>query len=100
MPHYLMIYRGPAGYVRTPESTSQWRSWFDGMGDQLVELGNPAIEAVTVGNCDPESTELGGYSIIDADDLEAALVVAKGCPHLGRNGGVEVARVIPVPPAA
>ncbi len=59
MPQFLMTYRGPKGYERTPESTAEWRAWFDAMAERLVELGQPVGGAVRVGNCARESTELG-----------------------------------------
>jgi hypothetical protein len=33
---------------------------------------------------------LGGYSLITAGDLEAAVELAKGCPFLHQGGGIEV----------
>jgi hypothetical protein len=31
-----------------------------------------------------------GYSVIAADSMDAALEMARGCPHLAANGRVEV----------
>jgi hypothetical protein len=97
MPQYVLTYRNPTGYVPTAETRAAWMAWFDGMGDQLVDQGKPAVARARLGNCNPESTELGGFSIIQADDLEAAAAAAKGCPHLDRDGGVEVGQLGEVP---
>jgi len=97
MPTFVFTYRAPKGYVRTPETGLAWREWFDGMTDQVVDLGQPAISPTGVGNRSSESTELAGYSLISADDLEGALAAAQGCPFLGLDGGVEVAELIPIP---
>ena len=96
MPTFVFAYRASGNYASTPESAAAWKAWFDGMGDDLVQLGKPARGAATLGNCGP-GTELGGYSVISARDLDAALAVAKGCPQLDRNGGVEVAQLVDVP---
>ncbi len=96
MPAFVFSYRASGDYAPTPESSSAWRAWFDGMGDDLVELGKPAVGAVALGNCGP-GTGLGGYSVISAPDLDAALAVARGCPQLSRNGGVEIAQLVDVP---
>ena len=93
MATFVFSYRNPPGYTPTPEGAATWRAWFEQMGDHLVELGQPAIAQVSVGNCRPDRTVLGGYSIIRADDLDDALAVAKGCPVLDRNGGVEVGQL-------
>ena len=90
MPQYLLTYRGPKGYAPTAESTPKWMAWFEGMGDQLIDIGKPASDATCVGNCSSDTTELDGYSIIEAESLDAALVIAKGCPHIGWDGGVEL----------
>ena len=69
MPTYVLTFRSAADVERTPETTAAWRDFFAGVGDQLVELGQPVMSAASVGLCDTESTRLGGYSIIRADDL-------------------------------
>ncbi len=97
MPTFVFSYRGPAGYIPSPEAASAWRAWFDSMGDQLVDFGKPVVGLDTVGNTSSESTVLGGYSVIRADSLEAAKVIAKGCPQLDRNGGVEIGELGEVP---
>ena len=97
MPEFVLTYRNPRGYAPTPETRGAWWAWFDGMGDRLVELGKPVVERTSMGNCATETTELGGYSIVRADDLDAALEIAKGCPHLDRGGGVEVGALAEIP---
>jgi hypothetical protein len=100
MPTYVFTYRAPKGYQRTPESGLVWREWFDGMRDSVVELGNPAVSATGLGNCSADTTELGGFSVIEAEDLSGALAMAQGCPFLGLDGGIEIGELIPVPAAA
>lgn len=64
------------------------------MGDPLADLGKPVDGGrAALGNCDPARTELGGYSLIDVPDLDAAVAIAKGCPHLDCGGGVEVGQL-------
>jgi len=36
------------------------------------------------------ATTLGGYSLIRAASLDAAVALAKGCPMLGDGGAVEI----------
>ena len=45
----------------------------------------------------------GGASpgvFVNAPDLQAALAIAKGCPHLDRDGGVEVGELADLQPDA
>jgi LPS sulfotransferase NodH len=97
MPQYLLTYRNPVGYERTEDSGARWRAWFESMGDALVQLGQPVAEAEQIGTCDPTATDLGGYSVIQADTMASAVAIARGCPHLSRQGGVEVGELATVP---
>jgi hypothetical protein len=94
---FILSYRTQPGYTPTAETGAAWRGWFEQMGDQLVQLGQPTIAQGAIGNCNSDSTVLAGYSIISADDLDGALAVAKGCPVIDRDGGVEVGQLGEVP---
>jgi hypothetical protein len=64
-------------------------AWFEKLGGAVVDPGNPVGARSSLGNCGSGSV-LGGYSLITADDLEAAVTLAKGCPALAAGGGVEI----------
>jgi hypothetical protein len=93
MPEFVLTYRSPKGHTPSPDTVAAWYAWFDGMGEQLVEMGRPVIERAAIGESNPQRTELGGYSIVRADDLDTALGMAKGCPGLDSGGGVEVGQL-------
>lgn len=99
MSSYVFSYRSPGSYSPSQESLAEWMKWFGGMGDQLIDLGKPASVRAQVGDCDPGRTELGGYSVIEAADIEAAKAIAKGCPYVTRGGGVEIGQLADVPTA-
>ena len=90
MTTFLISYRMPRNFVPgSPGAVGAWMSFFDGMGDGLLDRGNPVFESGTLGNCGPDTT-LGGYSLVEADDLESARALVKECPGLAAGGGVEV----------
>jgi hypothetical protein len=91
MPKFVISYRAPRDYVPgRADDMAAWAAWFDGMGSNLAEIGNPVREVTQLGECGA-SQRLRGYSVVTADDLQAALVLAKGCPGLADPGfGVEV----------
>ena len=97
MPSFLFTYRLTPGYTRTTESAQAWQSWLDGMNGHVADIGKPGLAAAAIGDCGPR-TQLAGYSLIDAADMDEALALAKGCPGLSRDGGVEVAQLGEVPP--
>ena len=97
MPIFVLTYRNPIGYAPSPESTAAWMAWFDSMREQLVDRGKPVTDRSCLGDCATDRTQLGGYTLISADDLNGALAIAKGCPHLERGGGVEIGQLGEVP---
>jgi hypothetical protein len=91
MTKFLYSYRMPVDYQpRRPEAVEAWRMFFDSLGPNLVDPGNPVFESSALGITGTGSARLGGYSLLTADDLDAAVAMAKGCPTLGEGGGVEV----------
>jgi hypothetical protein len=90
MATFLFSYRVPRDYTPgRPETVAAWTAWFNSMGASLVDQGRPMLAYSALGNCG-EGTRPGGYSLVTADDLEAALAMAKGCPALGMGAGIEV----------
>src|SRR5262245_14767468 len=106
MAKFLFVYRSnPASFASmAPEEIQQtrekWRAWItEGMskgwmldpGDALNEEGKVVTAKVVTDGPFVESKEvLGGYSVVQADSIEAAAKHAKGCPGLLYGGSVEV----------
>jgi hypothetical protein len=110
MPQFIFPYRHQADYVAgVPEdgghspveadsdAMAAWGAFFERIGPSIVDPGQPVFERTTVGAAGA-STKLGGYSVVTADDLEAALALAKQCPALHRGGGVEIGLLAELPP--
>lgn len=90
MPKFVLAYRTPNGYrPGGPAVMDAWTEWFQNIDNDLVDYGNPVFERTTLGTIG-DNTNLGGYSIVTAADLEAATAIARGCPALTEGGGVEI----------
>ena len=112
MAKFLFIYRGGKGHDDlSPDEMQQvmqkWMDWIGGGmqagwmidgGDALDYDGKVVHPDLTVTDGPfAESKELvGGYSIVEADDLDAAAGIAKGCPMPEGGGTVEVRRLAEV----
>src|SRR5437899_11057520 len=92
MPNYVFTYRIRDDYAPSDDTVAAWDAFFQGLGDQLVTLGNPTFARRSIG-ADPSTTVLGGYSIVEADDLDSAVTLASACPTLEYGGGVEVGEI-------
>jgi hypothetical protein len=89
MPKYLITNRIPITYTASADDAALWDAWFEQLGSSIVDRGNPVFNRRTLGHCGTD-TLLGGYSLITAADLDAAVTLAKGSPTLASGGGVEV----------
>jgi hypothetical protein len=98
MPKYLFAYQQPTGYVPGTDDNvfAKWEAFFTDIADHVIDPGMPVFERSSLGDVG-ESTQLGGYSIVEADDLETAVGLAKGCPSLSYGGGVQVGVLTEVP---
>jgi hypothetical protein len=89
MSTYLFTFRPPAGYEPSADSFGAWASWQIELGARLKDRGNPGFAAASLG-ASAAGTTLGGYSLIRAGRLDAAVALARGCPMLTAGGAVEI----------
>ena len=90
MSTFLFAYRVPSDYATgNSQNVAAWKAWFESMGSSVADVGNPVIDRRTLGASGSDKV-LGGYSLITADNLDAAVEMAKGCPLLNIGGAVEV----------
>jgi hypothetical protein len=92
MGKYVLVFKG-GSIPQTEEEQKRvmdaWMGWFGGLGDSVVDMGNPFGANAAVGG--GSTSGLTGYTIVNADSLDDALAKAGSCPILdGGSGGVEV----------
>ena len=110
MTKYVFIYHAPMTPAdATPPSKDQmdaimgeWMAWGGKVGDGMVDFGTPLAGGTRVspgGATSPSTREVAGYTIVEAEDMDAALNLAKDHPHLNMPGGceIEVHEALPVP---
>jgi hypothetical protein len=99
MPNYLLAYHGGGMAPTEEEQTKQmaaWGEWFQGLGDKLVDGGLPIQKTAlvendgSVNNNGGVANPVSGYSVVKAENLDAALEVAKKCPVLMAGASIEV----------
>jgi hypothetical protein len=109
MAKFLFVYRGnnEAFAKLSPEEMQQhnqkWGEWIGAAmqqgwmvepGDALTPEGRVVKAKVVTDGPFVESKEIvGGYSVVQADTVEAAAKLAGGCPGLLVGGSVEVRRL-------
>jgi hypothetical protein len=79
----------------------QWNAWAGKVGDRMVDFGTPLAGGVQVTpeGTSPSTSEVAGYTLIEADSMDDALALAQDHPHLNMPGGctIEVHEAQPVP---
>ena len=93
MPRFLFSYRVPTDYRPGAETGQAWEAWFGSLGSSRIDTGHGVLATRALGSLDA-GTRLGGYSVVTAEDMDGAAVLAEGCPALALGGGVEIG-VIP-----
>ena len=104
MPQYIIVYLGgnqPSSPEEGKQHMAKYMEWLSSLGDSAVSPANPLKNTSTV-NPDGTvtiggTTSMSGYTIIEADSIEAALEIAKGCPFLDIGGSLEVSELIQMP---
>ena len=81
---------------------AEWEQWGQKVGSGLVDFGTPLGNGMRVrpGNVvTPSEREVVGYTIVEADSIEAAVGLAHIHPHLSMPAGceIEVHECLPVP---
>lgn len=102
MPKFMFIYHG-GDAPETPEEGEKvmaaWGAWMAGLGDNLLDGGNPAGPSMTLsasGTTDGGgSNPVSGYSLVQADSMDHAIELGKGCPMLdAADGSIEIAEAM------
>jgi hypothetical protein len=95
MAKYLLLYMGgsmPEGEAAMAQTMKAWEAWFTELGSAVSDPGNPftptAKRIASSGSVSDEAAAASGYSVIEADSLDAATKLAGGCPVL--QGGANI----------
>ncbi len=110
MGKYVVIYHADANSVaamqamapeQMQEGMKAWMNWGEGIGDALVDFGTPLAGGmkVSASGSAPSDKEVNGYSILEAESMDAAVAMLQGHPHLAMGAGcdIEVHEALPTP---
>ena len=104
MSQYLIAYIGgdkPATPDEGRAHMAKYMTWLSGLGEAAISPMNPLGQTHSI-SPDGEVSEgskiaMSGYTIVEADSIEAAIAIAKDCPFLEVNGTLEVSELIKMP---
>jgi len=100
MSNYVFAYYGEPRFESSEAGAkykAKWKAWVDSLGDALVNpvipLGTPKTVTSSGVSDGGGSNRLSGFSIVKATGMNAAVEMAKTCPHL-EHGRVDVAEAM------
>jgi hypothetical protein len=96
MKKFLFIYN--ASPEDDSDTMDDWMKWFGSLGESVVDIGNPfdggkLVNASGAIDISSWSDFVGGYSLINAADMDGAIAIAKNCPN---KAGVRIFEAIPM----
>lgn len=95
MKNYIIAYRDD-GKPQDQGDRSKWEEWIKDLGDAVVNPGTPLMGSKLVsteGVSDEMPHRLTGFTTVKAENIEAAIEMAKSCPYL-EVGSLQVAEMM------
>ena len=105
MEKFMLLFRGGNFRSLSPQEMQihmqRWFSWMDSLQTKGILVGSEPLQpigrqingknkTITNGPFIESKEMIGGYTIINATDLDEAVEISKGCPILEMDGNVEV----------
>ena len=99
MSNYVILYSGgkmPESEMEQKQVLKAWEDWYGKIGKALVDAGNPfSPKAKSIASDGKVRDNMdgcmpSGYSIIQAESMEAAVSMARNCPILRDGANVSV----------
>ena len=111
MPKYLVLYRSSVPATEQmgsdPEAAQAgmalWMNWAGRVGPAMADMGSPlgSVATVTVSGstADVSSPFTGGFSVLEADSVDAAKKLLDDHPHFHAPGdpSIELLEFLPIP---
>src|SRR5579871_6422814 len=100
MSEFLYLYRGgerDSSPEQAQQTMQKWMKWLTDLGQPLERTGKlvqGSKKTVTDGPFAEAKDVVGGYTLIEARDLDQAVDLSKGCPIFEFGGAVEVRPVM------
>lgn len=101
MPRYAIVYLGgkqPSSPEEGRQHFAEYKEWLSALGNAAVSPANPLKGTRTVSPdrtvSDGSTSSMSGFTIIEAESIDAALSMAKACPFLDIGGSLEVSELI------
>ncbi|MVU81499.1 hypothetical protein GPX89_30200 [Nocardia sp. ET3-3] len=90
MSTFILTFRNDPTVTPTAAQEQLWADWFAEIQEHIADFGTRVGQAVMLGDNPATPDSLSGFMKVEADNLDAAVKLASGCPGLTYGGRVEV----------
>jgi len=110
MKKFMLIYRAPKSFSEHMAQVSMedaqkhmqpWMDWAEKCGNQMVDMGTPLGNghAMSRDEHGPSASDVVGFSVLQAESMEAVRPLVENHPHIlpGDGCSVEVLECVPLP---
>ena len=108
MTKYMVLYIAPLGFEEQMQNTSpeegkkvmdMWMAWYNKVGSAVVDGGTPLGKGKNVSKAGKgkAQSQVAGYTIMQANDMNSVESLLDGHPHLMMPGAsIEVLEMMPI----
>jgi len=101
MAQYIFVYLGgnpPASPEEGAKHFAKYKEWLASISGSVVSPANPLKNTTTISpdgtTTDGGTSTMSGFTIVEADSMQAALGLARDCPFLEIGGSLEVSELL------
>lgn len=103
MSNYMIAYYGgnqPSSKEEGMAQMGKWKTWIESLGDKVVNPGTPlpVSKIVTASGVEEDTTPnaMNGFAVVKAENIEAAIEIAKSDPFLQNGGTIRVSEMMEI----
>ncbi len=104
MTQFVFVYLGgnqPSSPDEGKKHFEKYTKWLESLGDSVVSPAIPLKNTNTVSSDgsvrEGGSSAMSGFTIIEANSMDAAISIAQACPFLEIGGSLEVSELMRMP---
>ena len=101
MSNFMIAYYGgnqPSSKEEGMAQMEKWKEWVKSLGDKIVNPGTPfpASRIVTADGVkeDSDPNSMKGFAVVKAENIDAAVEIAKTDPFLTNGGTIRVSEMM------
>ena len=101
MDKFMIAYHGgnqPSSKEEGMAHMGKWKAWVESLGETIVNPGTPLPVSKMVTSSgvedDKDPNSMKGFAVVKAENIEAAIEIAKSDPFLDMGGKIRVSQMM------